>query len=283
KAPEATVVHAQQSILREQTADFSAKPAGEAAWPTVPGYTILAKLGQGGMGQVFKALQTRLDRVVALKVIRQECLLHEPKAAARFQREAQAAAQLNHPNIIIVYDFNQVDDNYYIAMEYVEGIDLDQMVRDGGPLPVEKACDYIRQAALGLQHAHEEADMVHRDIKPSNLLIALPKKEIGMSGYYPLPNGRLKANPAVIPPPGAPKRSAGSAEDGVLKILDMGMALLLHSADPDSAHQTMQGTLMGTPDYISPEQAMDSHQVDIRADLYSLGCTFYFLLAGRPP
>jgi serine/threonine-protein kinase len=280
--PEATVVHPMPSILPGATAEQSAPYVSED-WPTVPGYTILAKLGQGGMGQVFKAMQTRLNRVVALKVIKQECLLQEPKAALRFQREAQAAARLNHPNIIVVYDFNQVDQTYYIAMEFVDGIDLDQMVRDGGPLPVEKACDYIRQAALGLQHAHEEADMVHRDIKPSNLLIALPKKEIGMSGYHPLPNGRLKANPVAIPAPGNPKRTSGPAEEGVLKILDMGMALLLHSADPDSAHQTMQGTLMGTPDYISPEQAMDSHQVDIRADLYSLGCTFYFLLAGRPP
>ena len=290
KAPEATVVHAQQSILGEQTADFRGKPAREAEWPTVPGYTILAKLGQGGMGQVFKALQTRLDRVVALKVIRQECLLREPKAAMRFQREAQAAAQLNHPNIIIVYDFDQVDDNYYIAMEYVEGIDLDQMVREGGPLSVEKACDFMRQAALGLQHAHE-AGMVHRDIKPSNLLIALAKKEVGISGYHPLPGkeqgGKLKASGQFpIPPRGSDpnrRRSGSSGQEGVLKILDMGMALLLHTADPNSSAQTMQGTLMGTPDYIAPEQAMDSHQVDIRADLYSLGCTFYFLLCGRPP
>ncbi len=282
-APEATVVHPMPSILSGATAEQLAKNVSDTDWPTIPGYTILAKLGQGGMGQVFKAMQTRLNRTVALKVIKQECLLQEPKAAMRFQREAQAAAQLSHPNIIVVYDFNQVDHTYYIAMEFVDGIDLDQMVRDRGPLPLEKACDYIRQAALGLQHAHEEADMVHRDIKPSNLLIALPKKEIGMSGYHPLPTGKLKASPAVSPAPGNPKRSGGPAEDGVLKILDMGMALLLHSADPDSAHQTMQGTLMGTPDYISPEQAMDSHQVDIRADLYSLGCTFYFLLAGRPP
>jgi serine/threonine-protein kinase len=279
-APEPTIVHPMPSVLPGSIAEQLAKNVSDD-WPAIPGYTILAKLGQGGMGQVFKALQTRLNRVVALKVIKQECLLQEPKAAMRFQREAQAAAQLSHPNIIIVYDFNQVDHTYYIAMEFVDGIDLDQMVRDGGPLPIEKACDYIRQAALGLQHAHEEAEMVHRDIKPSNLLIALPKKEIGMSGYHPLPNARLKASPA--PNPGDAKRSGSPVEEGVLKILDMGMALLLHSADPDSAHQTMQGTLMGTPDYISPEQAMDSHQVDIRADLYSLGCTFYFLLAGRPP
>src|SRR5438128_4156604 len=192
--PAPTVVYPPQAIRGEQTADIQVKQAGEPEWPTVPGYTILAKLGQGGMGQVFKALQTRLDRVVALKVIRQECLLREPKAAMRFQREAQAAAQLSHPNIIVVYDFNQIDDTYYIAMEYVEGIDLDQLVRDVGPLPVDRACDFIRQAALGLQHAHECAGMVHRDIKPSNLLIASGKKEVGISGYHPLPTGKLKAS-----------------------------------------------------------------------------------------
>src|SRR5262249_50722360 len=150
--------------------------------------------------------------------------------------------------------------------------DLDQMVRDNGPLPIEKACDFIRQAALGLQHAHECAGMVHRDIKPSNLLIASAKKEVGISGYHPLPAGKMKASgqdpiPAHPAEP-ARRRSGAPTPEGVLKILDMGMALLLHTADPDSA-QTMQGTLMGTPDYIAPEQAMDSHQVDIRADLYS--------------
>jgi serine/threonine-protein kinase len=287
KAPEPTILHGPQSILGEQTAEFEVKPALEPEWPTIPGYTILSKLGQGGMGQVFKALQTRLDRVVALKVIRQECLLQEPKAAIRFQREAQAAANLNHPNIIVVYDFDQIDKTYYIAMEYVEGIDLDQMVRESGPLPVEKACDFIRQAALGLQHAHEVGGMVHRDIKPSNLLIALGKKEVGAPDDHPLPAGELPSRSQA--PPGDRgaagsnrRRPAGPSPDGILKILDMGMALLLHSADSDGS-QTMQGTLMGTPDYIAPEQAMDSHQVDIRADLYSLGCTFYYLLCGRPP
>jgi serine/threonine-protein kinase len=287
---EPTVMQSVQPTGMVRTTEFAINPAAEPDWPTIPGYTIMSKLGQGGMGQVFKAMQNRLDRVVALKVIKQECLLQEPKAAKRFQREAQAAAGLNHPNIIVVYDFNQVDNTYYIAMEYVDGVDLDQMVREGGPLPVERACDYVRQAALGLQEAHEQANMVHRDIKPSNLLIALPKKEVGISGYYPIPGGKSKGSPAggaggspsgPGTPPGALTRP--TRPEGQLKILDMGMALLLHASDPDSVQHTMQGTLMGTPDYISPEQAMDCHQVDIRADLYSLGCTFYFLLTGRSP
>ncbi len=262
--------------------------AAEADWPAIPGYTILAKLGQGGMGQVFKAVQIRLDRVVALKVIRKECLSQEPKAARRFQREAQAAAQLSHPNIIVVYDFNQVGDTYYIAMEYVDGIDLDQLIRDRGPLPVERAIDFIRQAALGLQHAHV-CGMVHRDIKPSNLLIALPKrenetkrpgdKEIGRQGDREI----TRAAPVSLSPCLPVSLSTNQLQNATLKILDMGMALLLHGPKGDTSNQTVQGTLMGTPDFIAPEQAVDSHEVDIRADLYSLGCTFYYLLTGRPP
>jgi serine/threonine protein kinase len=251
--------------------------AAEADWPAIPGYTILSQIGQGGMGQVFKATQIRLDRVVALKVIRKECLSQEPKAARRFQREAQAAAHLSHPNIIVVYDFNQVGDTYYIAMEYVDGVDLDQLVREGGPLPVDRAVDFIRQAALGLQHAHA-CGMVHRDIKPSNLLIAWPKRHEDRGSRIEDRGSRksapmLDTRSSILDPRFSP----------ALKILDMGMALLLHGPQEESSHRTVQGTLMGTPDFIAPEQAVDSHEVDIRADLYSLGCTFYYLLAGRPP
>ena len=230
-------------------------PAEAAAeTPAIPGYTILEKLGQGGMGQVFKAMQERLDRIVALKVIRQD--RQDTEAVRRFQKEARAAAKLSHANIVIVHDFDQVGDNCFIAMEYVEGTDLYHLVKEQGPLPPPQACDYVRQVALGLQHAHERG-LVHRDIKPANLLVAgvqlgLPKKELSDS------------------PP------------GVVKILDMGMALL-HGADKDSVHGAADGGLMGTPDYMAPEQALDFRQVDIRADLYSLGCTFYYMLTGRPP
>jgi serine/threonine-protein kinase len=265
------------SLATDGSAHGTGTITDETEWPAIPGYTILSKLGQGGMGQVFKAKQIRLDRVVALKVIRKDCLSQEPKAARRFQREAQAAAHLSHPNIIVVYDFNQVGDTYYIAMEYVDGVDLDQLVRECGPLPADRAVDLIRQAALGLQHAHV-CGMVHRDIKPSNLLIALPKRrEIRASkiedraSTNSVPQFDLRSS--ILDP-----RTSLS-----LKILDMGMALLVHGPPGQSSHRTVQGTLMGTPDFIAPEQAVDSHDVDIRADLYSLGCTFYYLLAGRPP
>ena len=234
-------------------------------WPEVPGYKVHGKLGQGGMGHVYKATQERLSRLVALKIIRKESMSQDPRAVRRFQREAQAAAQLSHPNIIVIYDFNQSGNTYYIAMEYIEGVDLHQLVQDYGPLPMDLAADLILQTATGLQHAYE-AGMVHRDIKPSNMMVALPKPE----GSY---------------------RQAAPGEAGLrallqksmVKILDMGTALLGQGVDSDSAKWTQHGTLMGTPDYLAPEQAMDSHTVDIRADLYSLGCTYYYLLTGKAP
>src|SRR5260370_15974841 len=126
------------------------------------------------MGHVYKPNQERLNRLVALKIIRRESLSQDPRAARRFQREAQAAAQLSHPNIIVIYDFNQSGHTYYIAMEYIEGVDLHQLVQDYGPLPLDLAADLILQTAQGLQHAHQSG-MVHRDIKPSNLMAAFTK------------------------------------------------------------------------------------------------------------
>src|SRR5262249_33118803 len=176
---------------------------------------------------------------------------------------------------------------YFIAMEYVEGVDLHQLVRDCGPLPVPLACHFVRQVALGLHHGHQHG-MVHRDIKPSNLLLAMPSVDVGVSGFKTLPYRHLRK-------PVAPEDSAmGSSltlrmpmdhlKDGVVKIMDMGMALLAdRPGDPDSPRWTHQGTIMGTPDFLAPEQALDARQVDIRADLYSLGCTFFFLITGRPP
>jgi serine/threonine protein kinase len=259
-------------------------------WPEVPGYKVLAKLGQGGMGHVYKAMQERLNRLVALKIIRRESMSQDPRAARRFQREAQAAAHLSHPNIIVIYDFNQSGHTYYIAMEYVEGLDLHQLVQDYGPLPMDLATDLILQTAQGLHHAHQ-AGMVHRDIKPSNLMVAFPKVEGGWhSAGAPedaetLTSAVTSRQGAPVAPtsPPSPTNLRTLLQKSVVKILDMGTALLVHGVDSDSARCTQQGALMGTPDYLAPEQAMDSHAVDIRADLYSLGCTFYYLLTGKPP
>jgi tRNA A-37 threonylcarbamoyl transferase component Bud32 len=208
-------------------------------------YVLLDQLGEGGMGQVYKARHRRMGRVVALKVIARSQLA-DSESVRRFQREIEAAAQLEHPNVVRAYDADQAGDVHFFVMEYVEGIDFGKLVRQRGPLPIEEACTYIRQAALGLQHAHERG-LVHRDIKPSNLLL--------------------------------------STREGVVKILDLGLARWERSGEAGAEPPTLtrDGAMMGTPDFIAPEQARDAHSADIRSDLYSLGCTFYYLLTAKVP
>jgi WD40 repeat protein/serine/threonine protein kinase len=225
-------------------------------------YLVLERIGEGGMGQVYKARHQHMNRVVALKVIRKE-RLNSPDAVRRFYKEIQAAAQLSHPNIVLAYDAGQTGPTHFFAMEYVEGMDLAHMVQESGPIPVGQACDYIRQAALGLEHAFERG-LVHRDIKPANLLVARLSKKSEQSG------------------PGPSTSKSGSLGAAVVKILDMGLARLHGPAETDTGF-TKDGVVMGTPEYLAPEQATNARAADIRSDLYSLGCTFYFLLAGRPP
>jgi hypothetical protein len=222
-------------------------PNGEGnAWevpgPLVghPRYRVLGLLGQGGMGVVYKAVQQHMDRVVALKVIHRP-LLACPDFVERFRREARAVARLRHPNIVLAHDADQAGDLHFLVMEYVEGTSLDLVVARRGFLPVAAACEYARQAALGLQHAHEQG-LVHRDVKPHNLLLT--------------PQGQVK-------------------------VVDFGLAHLARADGP--ATPVTSGPLLGTPDYTAPEQARDPSGVDVRADVYSLGCTLYFLLTGQPP
>ncbi len=222
-------------------------------------YLILDRLGEGGVSEVFKAWDTLRGRSVALKVLRQH--LSDQSAAIReFQRELRTVTRLSHPNIVKTFDANQVGALHYFAMEFVEGLDLDRHVRRCGPLPIEPACDYVRQVAQALQHAHQ-LGLVHRDIKPANLFLINP------------------------PTPGA--APARRASDTVVKVLDWGLARLRPDAGAsESANLDMdaeKGMLIGTADYIAPEQARDPCLVDIRADVYSLGCTLYFLLTGGPP
>lgn len=242
---------------------------GKAADLVFGPYRILELLGEGGMGQVFKALHRRLFRIVALKVIRQDRLSKDPEVVKRFQREAQAAAQLSHPNVVLIYDADQIDQTHFLTMEYVEGVDLAQLVKQSGPLPVAQACEYMRQSALGLQHAHERG-LIHRDIKPSNLLVT-----------HVAPKSYLKEAANAN---GAPNTPAAPLT-GIVKILDMGLARVSNPTSPSTgtSFHTEAGVVMGTPDFIAPEQARNPRGVDHRADLYSLGCTFYFLLTGRPP
>src|SRR5262249_9213589 len=135
-------------------------------------YTLLERVGEGAVGQVFKAQHRHMNRVVALKVIRKEKLAR-PAAVGRFYQEVQAAAQLSHPNIVIAYDAGPAGNTHYFAMEYVDGVDLARLVKESGHLPVAQACDYVRQGALGLAHAHAKG-LVHRDVQPHHLLLNRP-------------------------------------------------------------------------------------------------------------
>jgi serine/threonine protein kinase len=249
-------------------------------------YRLIDVLGEGGMGMVFKGWHPRLDRYVALKLIRPQVLASRPEIVTRFHREARAIAQLHHPNVVLLYDADEVGGTHYIAMEYVDGVTLEKMVRQNGPLAVRQACDYVRQAALGLQHA-AECGLVHRDIKPANILVTTKT-----AGVAKRSSSQLK-RPALVTVRDRELAAEGVANGrgenawGVVKVLDMGLARLqesLEEADVDPLTPlTRAGALLGTPDFIAPEQARDARTVDIRADLYSLGCTFYYVLSGRPP
>ena len=206
-------------------------------------YEVLEKIGQGGMGTVYKALHTRLKRLVAVKILPAHRLA-DPRAVARFFREMEAVGRLDHPNLVRAHDAGEAEGQHFLVMEYIGGIDLRELVRRSGPLVVADACEIIRQAAMGLQHAHEH-DLVHRDVKPSNLMLTLA---------------------------------------GIVKLLDLGLARLRPEMPVDGdVDVTASGQIMGSADYMAPEQCLDARDVNARADIYSLGCTLYFLLTGRPP
>ncbi|HBJ38248.1 MAG TPA: hypothetical protein DDZ51_26535 [Planctomycetaceae bacterium] len=240
---------ARPATARNAVADEGAMPARLA------GYRLIRMLGRGAMGAVYEAKQVSLDRTVALKTIRDR-LVNKPSALARFTREAYAAAQLNHHNVVQIYDFGEEAGQHYFSMERVDGASLDDVVKERGALEARLAATYIAQAARGLRFAHRSG-MVHRDVKPANFLLS---------------------------------------KDGVVKVADLGLVKVPDQqdveADGDEASMlsrsggsqvTMLGTAVGTPAYMAPEQSVDATQVDHRADIYSLGCTLYFLLTGKPP
>jgi serine/threonine-protein kinase len=216
-------------------------------------YILLERLGEGATSVVFKARHRHLQRTVALKVIRKELLRDvAPAAVERLYQEFRAVGRLSHPHVVHAYDAGPIGSTLFIAMEYMAGVNLLELVKQKGALPHAQACDYARQACAALHHAAENG-IVHRDLKPSNLIVA------------------VSAHAALHP-------------WGVVKLLDLGLARI-HSLGQahSSGMLTQKGTIIGTADYMAPEQAVDAHGVDIRADLYSLGCTLYYLLTGRPP
>jgi serine/threonine protein kinase len=209
-------------------------------------YRLLERVGRGGMGTVYKARHEVMGRVVALKVMARN-LVTDADAVARFQREVRVAASLSHPHIVTAYDADCAGDVHFLVMEFVDGRDLHWWIKQGAPLPVAWSCECIRQAALGLEYARSRG-LVHRDIKPSNLLVSQPNDQ--------------------APP--------------LVKILDMGLARLA-SEKQDSGGLTQSGQIMGTPDYMAPEQAENVHAADTRADIFSLGCTLFQMLTGQLP
>jgi serine/threonine protein kinase len=204
-------------------------------------YKVLERLGSGRQGTVYLCMHEPTHRRVAIKVL-PACSVNDPSLLERFYREARALSGLDHPNIVRAYDIDQDETIHFLVMEYIDGSSLRYITEKCGPMAVLRAAHYMRQAALGLQHAHETSGIVHRDIKPDDVLVD---------------------------------------RGGCVKIIDMGMARF--SGDAALITTRYEKAVLGTPDYMAPEQAVDPHHVDIRADIYSLGATFYFCLTRYTP
>jgi serine/threonine protein kinase/DNA-binding response OmpR family regulator len=226
---------------------FQAKAVRERRFEelVIGNYQVLDRLGAGGMGTVYKARHRRMKRVVAIKVLSQSADQSD-KFLQRFQREVEAVARLSHPNIVLAHDADEAEVGHFLVMEFVDGQDLASTVEKGGPLPIPQAVECIVQAGRALDYAHKQG-IIHRDIKPANLM-----RDVS----------------------------------GAVKVTDLGLARFSEQLGPgvkEMSALTQAGTIMGTVDFMSPEQAMGATDIDHRTDIYSLGCTLHYLLTGRPP
>jgi serine/threonine-protein kinase len=223
-------------ILREEAS--AARKLGQ--------YVLKQRLGSGGMGEVYLAEHILLRRPCAVKLIRPDRTT-DAHSLLRFKREVQATATLTHPNTVQIFDYGHAEDGtFYYAMEYLPGLNLEELVRRYGPLPPERAVHLLRQVCGALHEAHA-AGLIHRDLKPSNIITC----------------------------------ERGGLHD-MAKLLDFGL-VRSHGADGGAAHLTQEGAIAGTPAYMSPEQADGKKDLDARSDIYSLGAVAYFLLTGQPP
>jgi serine/threonine-protein kinase len=229
-------------------------------------YQVLDRLGQGGLATVYKAKHRDTQNLVAIKMIKPEVFASEA-GREQFLQEIEAMARLDHPNIVQFCDADQFNDTYYFAMEYVEGTDLGKIVRLSGALGIREACNYIRQTALGLQHAFER-NLIHRDIKPANLFLTFVDPDVA-GGETP-----EQINPAH-------SRTTMQMEP-LIKILDWGLASL-RNPHGSAEFEVVETGIIGTADYLAPEQARNANAVDIRGDIYSLGCSLYYMLTGQAP
>ncbi|WP_439631197.1 protein kinase domain-containing protein [Gemmata sp.] len=225
-------------------------------------YKIMDRIGKGQMGGVYKAVHT-LGQLVALKIL-PSSKAKDQHVLGRFQREARLLTQLDHPNVVRSYQFGESNGVHFISMEFLEGETLDEVLTRRKRLPVGEAVRLIHQALGGLQHLHEKR-MVHRDLKPANLMLV----------------------PSGAPAPAARDRDADTTWDATVKILDIGLGRELFDENvPEGQIETqltVEGSVLGTPDYLAPEQARDARSADVRADVYSVGCVLYHCVAGRPP